>query len=193
MPKTWTEDEVGAWFAARIPAGWFASAPSVRIDRDEILVIGVLSAPDSTGSGATGPDSTGPDSTAGRADQADLDTGHTVACTTHITGFRETTREDRMAIADEAEVLWDRKVSWGVECDGHHLLFTTQSVPVMTRLRMDERAVVDTLIAAGVARSRSEALAWCVRLVGEHQGDWIGQLRDAMAAVDRVRSEGPRP
>ena len=63
----------------------------------------------------------------------------------------------------------------------------------MTRLRMDERAVLDTLIDAGVARSRSEALAWCVRLVGTHQADWIEQLREAMAHVEKVRAEGPQP
>jgi len=54
----------------------------------------------------------------------------------------------------------------------------------MTRLRMSERLVLDTLVGAGVARSRSEALAWCVRLVGDHQGDWIQQLRDALVAVE---------
>jgi hypothetical protein len=61
----------------------------------------------------------------------------------------------------------------------------------MTRLRMPERRVLDTLIDAGVARSRSEALAWCVRLVGENEGEWIGRLRDAFEAVQAVRREGP--
>jgi hypothetical protein len=96
-----------------------------------------------------------------------------------------------MAIADDAETLWGRKVSWGARCGDVEERFTTQSVPVMTRLRMDERAVLDTLIDAGVARSRSEALAWCVRLVGQHQADWIEALRDALATVERVRAEGP--
>ena len=67
------------------------------------------------------------------------------------------------------------------------------SVPVMTRLRQPERSVLDTLVDAGVARSRSDALAWCVRLVGEHTEDWLGQLREAMTAVERVRAEGPQP
>ena len=80
--------------------------------------------------------------------------------------FREDTRELRMRIADEAEMLWDRKVSWGASLRTGRARFTTQSVAAMTRLRFDERAVLDTLIDAGVARSRSEALAWCVRLVG---------------------------
>ncbi|MGH2685664.1 MAG: hypothetical protein ACRDJP_09390, partial [Actinomycetota bacterium] len=80
---------------------------------------------------------------------------------------------------------------WGASIGDDTYLFTNLAVPVMTRLRMSERAVLDTLIDAGVARSRSEALAWCVRLVGRHQAEWIEQLRDAVQTVDRVRSEGP--
>jgi len=96
-----------------------------------------------------------------------------------------------MRIADEAERRFGRKVSWGAECGGERTLFTTMSVPVMTRLRMDERAVLDTLVRGGVARSRSHALAWCVRLVGTHQGDWIKDLQDALVKVQQVRAEGP--
>ena len=70
-------------------------------------------------------------------------------------------------------------------------VFTTLSVPVMTRLRLPERQVLDTLVDAGVARSRSHALAWCVRLVGDHEGEWIDQLREALVHVEKVRSEGP--
>ena len=40
--------------------------------------------------------------------------------------------------------------------------------------------MLDTLVDAGVARSRSHALAWCVRLVGDHEGEWIDQLREAI-------------
>ena len=61
----------------------------------------------------------------------------------------------------------------------------------MTRLRLDERRVLDTLVDAGVARSRSHALAWCVRLVSDHEGDWIEQLREALVHVEKVRGEGP--
>jgi hypothetical protein len=105
--------------------------------------------------------------------------------------FREDTREQRIRLATELQRRWRRKVSWGVACGGERLLFTTLSVPVMTRLRMPERGVLDTLIDAGVARSRSDALAWCVRLVGRHQGDWIRELQDALVAVRRVRAQGP--
>ena len=106
--------------------------------------------------------------------------------------FREETREARVGIAREAEALFGRKVSWGVVCEGRKVMFTTLSVPVMTRLRQAERRVLDTLVDAGVARSRSDALAWCVRLVGEHEDSWLTALRDALRHVEQVRAEGPR-
>ena len=96
-----------------------------------------------------------------------------------------------MRIADEAEARFGRKVAWGARCGDEEELFTTLSVPVMTRLRLPERQVLDTLVDAGVARSRSHALAWCVRLVGDHEGEWIDQLREALVHVEKVRSEGP--
>jgi hypothetical protein len=61
----------------------------------------------------------------------------------------------------------------------------------MTRLRQPERQVLDTLVDSGVARSRSEALAWCVKLVGRHADDWLAELRSAMTAVQQVRERGP--
>jgi hypothetical protein len=169
--KHWTLAEVTAWFAGRLPDGWFTAPPEVTADRDEILVVGRLPEPQVP-------------------DDAD-DDAREVARRSRIQGFREDTRAARMRVADEAEVLWGRKVSWGAACGDVEEIFTTQSVPVMSRLRMTERSVLDTLIDAGVARSRSEALAWCVRLVGQHQSDWIADLRDAVAQVERVRAGGP--
>src|SRR5690606_30508780 len=104
--------------------------------------------------------------------------------------FREQTRETRMQIARQAEHRYQRKVAWGVRLGDAQEVFTTLSVPVMTRLRQPERKVRDTLVDAGVARSRSEALAWCVRLVGEHAEEWLAELREAMQAVDDLRSRG---
>ena len=153
--------EVADWLGGRIPAGWFAAPPEVLVDGEEILVVGTL--PDDP--------ATDPEEAAVR--------------------FREDTREQRMRLAAELERRWRRAVSWGVVSDAERLLFTTLSVPVMTRLRMPERRVLDTLIDAGVARSRSDALAWCVRLVGRHQSDWIRELQDALVAVRRVRAQGP--
>lgn len=109
-----------------------------------------------------------------------------------VDAFRDSSREERMALAVAAEALFDHKVSWGVRRGDQVVLFTTTSVPVMTRLRLPERTVLDTLIAAGLARTRSEALAWCVRLVGENEREWLGELRAAFAAVEEVRQRGPR-
>jgi hypothetical protein len=109
-----------------------------------------------------------------------------------IQGFREDTRGQRMRIADEAERRFGRKVSWGAACDDTRVLFTTVATPAMTRLRMPERTVLDTLVDAGVARSRSHALAWCVRLVSERQDEWLADLREALRSVEAVRREGPQ-
>src|SRR5262245_43362781 len=161
------------WFAGRLPDGWFTGPPAVVFDRDEILVVGTLPEPD------TGKDADEPTRAAARL--------------ARIQGFREDTRQARMRIADEAEAQFARKVAWGARCGGQEELFTTLSVPVMTRLRMTDRQVLDTLVDAGVARSRSHALAWCVRLVHDHEGEWIAQLRDALVHVKKVREEGPQP
>jgi hypothetical protein len=163
------ESEIAGWFVGRIPDGWFGDAPEVHVDREEIVVLGSLPTPKG----------------AGRGDAL------TAACLARASRFREETREARMGVAEEAERRFGRKVSWGVVVNGERYLFTHAAVPVMTRLRFGERAVLDTLIDAGVARSRSEALAWCVRLVERHQGEWIGQLRDALAHVAEARSAGP--
>jgi hypothetical protein len=96
-----------------------------------------------------------------------------------------------MAIARQAEHRYRRKVAWGVRLGEVEELFTTLSVPVMTRLRQPERIVLDTLVDAGVARSRSDALAWAVRLVAEHADDWLSELRAAMARVDELRQRRP--
>src|SRR5664279_5414789 len=127
--------------------------------------------------------------------QADLppadDAARTSAAVGRIGRFREDTREARMQIADEAEGRYGRKIAWGARIGDSRTLFTHLAVPVMTRLRQDERRVLDTLVDAGVARSRSEALSWCVRLVGEHTDEWLASLRNAMTEVDKVRAEGP--
>jgi hypothetical protein len=160
-------DALGEWFAAEVPAEWFTGPPEVAYDNDEILVVGALPA---APGGPTGP-------------EADA------AC---IERFREATREQRVRVAARAEARFGRKVSWGARCGALAVHFTTASVPVMTRLRMTERSVLDTLIDAGVARSRSEALAWCVRLVGDNESEWIDALRDAFEQVQTVRAKGPR-
>lgn len=165
------QERVTGWFAGRLPAGW--QPADVTIDREEITV--VLTIPDpQLPEGAQGSDAATAEARAGRA-----------------AAFREETREQRMEIAQEAQHRYERKVSWGVVVGDHRELWTHVAAPVMTRLRQPQRLVLDTLVDAGVARSRSDALAWCVRLVGQHEGDWLAELRQAMGAVADVRAKGP--
>ncbi len=173
-PPSGPEQErlIAAWFSGRLPEAWFEAGPTITIDPDEIQVVGTLPSPQ-------------------LAEGAGEDERR-VAEQARISGFREETRAARMRIADEAQPAFRRSVSWGAECGESRVLFTTTGVPVMTRLRMADRQVLDTLIEAGVARSRSEALAWCVRLVARHEADWIEQLRTAMATVEEVRNRGPQ-
>ena len=163
--------QIAAWFTGRLPEEWFSGAPTVEVDDDEIVVTGQLP-PVELGAGAT-------------------DADRVVAEEARIGGFREDTREYRMRIAEEAQHVFRRVVSWGATCGDTTRLFTTSSVPVMTRLRLPERAVLDTLIDGGVARSRSEALAWCVRLVARNEERWITDLRAAFEQVEQVREQGP--
>ena len=164
--------QVSAWFARRLPEGWFAGPVEVVLDRDELLVVGPLPEPDL-------PADATPDVVQ-------------LGCAARIAAHRELTRDERVAIATEAELTFRRKVAWGARCGERTEVFTSLGVPVMTRLRLPERQVLDTLIDAGVARSRSEALAWCVRLVGKHQHDWIAQLRTAMTELEHARRSGPQ-
>src|SRR3954465_8165674 len=160
-----SQQEVQGWFAGRLPDGWFTGAPEVVVDREEILVVGTL--PDLEG-------------------EFDDDAARSAAESGRSSRYREQTRDERIEIARQAEHRYGRKVAWGARLGGTEELFTTLSVPVMTRLRQPERLVLDTLVDAGVARSRSEALAWAVRLVGEHAEAWLAELRSAMSSVEEV-------
>ncbi|MCY0936494.1 hypothetical protein [Streptomyces sp. H34-S4] len=124
-------------------------------------------------------------------DREEITVVGTVPATESVAAFRERTREQRIEVAREAEELYRRKVSWAVQ-DGEELnLFTHLAVPVMTRLRQPERQVLDTLVAGGVARSRADAVAWCVRLVGRNTDTWLTDLRESLDRVQQVRAEGP--
>jgi hypothetical protein len=160
--------EVAGWFAGRLPDDWFTGPPELIIDRDEITVVGTLAQP-----------------TATEGDPA-------AAAAGRIERFREETRGERMAIADAAQERYGRSVAWGAACGDAREVFTNLSMHVMTRLRQAERLVLDTLVDAGVARSRSEALVWAVRLVGQHADEWLAELRAAMESVEEVRGRGPQ-
>jgi hypothetical protein len=164
-------DDASAYLTGAVPDGWFIEPPQIVIDRDEIIIWGRLAVPELA------------------ADATDADKA--AAATGRIHQFREDTRDARIRIAQQLEHRYLRKVAWGIRCGDTSELFTHLSAPVMTRLRQPERQVLDTLVDAGVARSRSEALAWCVKLVGEHTNDWLADLREAMTKVDELRRQGP--
>lgn len=163
-------DSIKGWLKGQIPSGWWTEM-SVAYDRDEILTTGRLPEPE--------------------FDESDSDELRRQALVARIEAFREETRSQRIAIARRAESRFERKVSWGVSCGEVDETFTTLSVPAMTRLRLSERQVLDTLVDVGAARSRSDALAWCVRLVEKNQEEWLAELRTALEEVHAVRNRGP--
>ena len=166
------QGQVAGWLQGRLPDGWFAGPAEVSVDREEILVVGTLAAPEGVEGEPDGP-------------------AATEAAQGRISRFREDTREQRIAIARETEHKFGRKVAWGAECGPVSTTFTHLAVPVMTRLRQQERIVLDTLVEAGVARSRADALAWCVRLVGQHTHSWLEELQEALTSVQKLRDQGP--
>ncbi len=166
-------DDAVAWIGTALPADWFVGAPEIVIDRDEILVVGTL-APVEVAAGAT---------------EAEVEAAELA----RISAVRESSRDYRVRLGQQLEHRYRRKVAWGAVAGGTRQIFSTFSAPVMTRLRQPERRVLDTLVDAGVARSRSEALAWCVRLVGEHSDEWLARLREAMGQVEQLRRQGPAP
>ncbi|MFB9297088.1 hypothetical protein [Kibdelosporangium philippinense] len=163
-------DDAAAWFAGRLPDGWFTEPPTVTVDREEIIIVGTLAPVEGEFED--------------EAARASAEAGR-------ISRYREETRDERIDIARQAEHRYGRKVAWGARIGSTEELFTTLSAPVMTRLRQPERLILDTLVDAGIARSRSEALAWAVRLVGEHADAWLAELREAMSKVDDLRAKGP--
>lgn len=158
-----------AWLAGRLPEEWFVGDPRTVVDRDEVTIVGTLPPVVVEGDAIA-------------REQAQIG---------RVQRFREETREVRIAIAREIEHRFGRHVAWGVEIGDTREVFTNLSVPTMTRLRQPERIVLDTLVDAGVARSRSDALVWCVRLVAEHSESWLADLRTALQDVERLRANGP--
>lgn len=160
--------EIQGWLSGRIPHEWGVSVSDLQMDEHEMLATLELNDVENV--------------------EGDLE----AARLGRIQRFRSTTRDERIQISGEAQRKFGKVVSWGARCGDVQQLFTHLALPVMTRLRLPEREVLDALVDAGIARSRAHALAWCVALVREHQGDWLKELKQAMEGVARVRDQGPR-
>jgi hypothetical protein len=161
-------DEIRGWLSGRIPADWDTSVADLQMDEHEVLL------------------------TLRLRDVENVEGDLEAARLGRIQQFRDSTRDERIRISEESQRKFGRVVSWGAECGEVRQIFTHLALPVMTRLRLPEREVLDALVAAGVARSRAHALAWCVALVRQHQSDWLAQLKDAMDTVARARAQAPK-
>lgn len=171
ITKQQTASDITAWFTGRLPNEWAKETPEITIDDEEIVIKVRIDTP--------------------QLEEGVDESAVAAAAAGRASGWREETRAARIAIAKEAQHLFDRRVSWGVNIGDHSEMFTHIGVPVMTRLRQPERQVLDTLVEAGVAKSRSDALRWSVKLVGKHSEEWLGELRSAMDQVRTVRDQGP--
>lgn len=160
---------IRGWFLGALADGWFTGEPEVTVDDYEIHVMGTLAPVELQGS----------------------EEAHRAAEEARLERFREDSRPRRIEIAAEAERRFGRKVGWGASVGATRRMFTTASVPAMTRLQLHQRRVLDTLVEAGVARSRSEALAWCVELVARNEQEWMARLREALDTVESARAAGP--
>ena len=141
---------ITAWFEARLPEPWRAAPPEITVDREEITVVLTVDAPE-----------VGDDDPAVVAQ----------AIAGRTAGFRDETRDARIAVAREAEHRFERKVAWGVRVGDTTTVFTHLAVPVMTRLRQRERLVLDTLASGLLAHLRPDDVADAVSLAPGRSAD----------------------
>jgi hypothetical protein len=161
------DEHLQRWVAQRLPPDLAAGPPEVRRYADELVVMLQVATP------AT-PDE--PAALIGR--------------------LREESRALRMQIAGEIERGQRLPVAWGMRAGDTEILFTSRTAPVMTRLARAERDVLDTLVAAGVAETRSSALAYTVRAFAAEHGEWLAEVRRVIAECRpraRARACPPAP
>ena len=144
----------------------FRRRPEVTVDREKITVVGTLAVPD-LAEGAS-------------------DAERAAALRGRIEGVPR--GHPRQAHRDTSSSTEHRtaKVAWASRSTGS-VLFTTLSVPAMTRLRRPS-APCST---PGRRRRRevADALAWCVKLVGKHSD---GGSRSCAPAMRRSRGSAVR-
>lgn len=166
-----SSSEITGWVSGALPPDLYQGAPSIVVDRDEILVVGALDAPEV-------PDDLDAEGTAA-AEQA------------RIARFREETRDRRIAVARQAEARYGRPISWGATAGATTERFTTVRAVIATRLGIDHRKALDDLVTAGIARHRGEALAWCVDLVQQNEEAWLSRLGHALKDVQQAAADAP--
>ncbi|NJO81514.1 MAG: hypothetical protein HC828_01285 [Blastochloris sp.] len=159
--------ELQEWLQARLPTELLDAPPEIRVYPDEmVIVLQVVR-----------------DAALAQLDEAE----RSPAELQQIAERREGTRKLRMKLARELQASLGLSVAWGMRIGDNEVLFTTRTVPVMTRLGRAEREVLDTLVAAGVADTRSAALAYVVRAFAIEHREWLGEVREALTHIDKVR------
>lgn len=164
--------EIIGWVSGALPPDLYQGVPTVEVDRDEILVVGDVGAPEVP-------------------EGLDAE-GTTAAEQARIARFREETRGRRIAVAQQAEARYDRPISWGATAGATTSRFTTVHARVGTRLGIEHRKVLDNLVAAGIARHRGEALAWCVDLVQQNEETWLTRLQEALDTLKQTAADSPK-
>jgi hypothetical protein len=156
--------EIQQWLSERLPPDLVAGPPEVRLYDDEAIIILRLPTPE---------------------DSADVgEREHRL-----IIRLRESSRHVRMQLARELQRALHVPVAWGMRCGSTERIFTSCTVPVMTRLNRREREVLDTLVAAGVAETRSAALAYAVRAFAAAYDEWLIEVDEVIEQVQQVRSK----
>jgi hypothetical protein len=163
--------EITGWVSGALPPDLYRGAPQIEVDRDEILVVGDVGAPEVP---------------------AGLDAeGVAAAERARIARFREETRDRRISVARQAEARYERPISWGATSGATTQHFTTVRARVVTRLGLDHRKVLDGLVSAGLAEHRGEALAWCVDLVQQNEEGWLTRLEEALDNLQQTAADAP--
>lgn len=158
------------WLHERLPADLLADAPEISVYDDEIVIVLPINADPYPAAAEHDPEA---------QRQAVLD---------QIAQRREETRAHRIRLAREIQKSFGLPVAWGMRQGQIRVLFTSRTVPVMTRLGRSERDVLDTLVAAGVAETRSAALAYVVRAFAIEHADWLVEVRQVIEQVEQVRA-----
>jgi len=163
--------EIIGWVSGALPPDLYRAVPTIEVDGDEILVVGDVGAPEVP---------------------AGLDAEGTAAAeAARIARFREDTRDRRIAVARQAEARYGRPISWGASAGGTTERFTTFRAAVATRLGLEHRQLLDRLVAAGIAKHRGHALAWCVDLVVKNEEAWLTRLQEALTTLEQTAAEAP--
>lgn len=153
------EQALQTWLQSRLPPEVLAAPPELSFYEDELVI--VLCAAASAGAPAE----------------------HEL-----IDRLRKQTRPLRVRLAREIQAATGLPVAWGLRVGATEELFTSRSAPVMTRLGRAERELLDTLVAAGVAETRSAALGYVVRAFAREHADWLAEMRTALDQVRLVRA-----